>query len=258
MKPSTHAAYRTYLSRYVLPRTEGLALRDFSIGIVARILKDAAAMHRLNQHTITKVRSIVSGIFTFAMSEGHYPGKSAADNPASHARIPETASKPKPTACPETAEVKMMLAYLNELSLFEESGRGAYRVRWFASRRMSRDNLEGLESRGVELAHFKIALAFDREHPQDRTVHRARGGDAGTPRNPSGTLEGARLADCRPHSQPSGRYQGRQPGQHVQTFNPPDDSLVAPCASKRSRPSIKTTCSSATQKCPSNGPGSIL
>jgi len=48
-------------------------------------------MHKLNRDTVTKIRSVLSGIFSYAMSEGHFPARSAADNPASRARIGHTA-----------------------------------------------------------------------------------------------------------------------------------------------------------------------
>jgi integrase len=59
----------------------------------------------------------MSGIFTFAMSEGHFPARSSADNPASRARIPETASEPKPTVAASRSEVKGILAHLKDKGL---------------------------------------------------------------------------------------------------------------------------------------------
>jgi hypothetical protein len=42
MKPSTHAGYSTYWKRYLKPRVEKYALRDFTVAIVASLLKDIA------------------------------------------------------------------------------------------------------------------------------------------------------------------------------------------------------------------------
>jgi integrase len=117
MAPSTYAGYRTYFERYVAPRTERRALRDFSVSIVAGLLKDITAMHKLNRDTVTKIRSVLSAVFTYAMSEGHFPARSAADNPAGKARIPETASKPKPTVAATRKEVQATLAALKEMPL---------------------------------------------------------------------------------------------------------------------------------------------
>jgi hypothetical protein len=66
----------------------------FHCAIVAGLLKNIANQHTLNRDTVTKIRSILSGIFTYAMSEGHFPGRNALENPASRARIPESAVEP--------------------------------------------------------------------------------------------------------------------------------------------------------------------
>jgi integrase len=117
MKPSTYAGYSTYWKRYLKPRVGKYALRDFTVAIVAGLLKDIANTHKLNRDTITKVRSILSGIFTYAMSEGHFPARSASENPASHARIPDSATVPvEPTAATRD-EVKEILAALKEMPL---------------------------------------------------------------------------------------------------------------------------------------------
>jgi integrase len=112
MKPSTYAGYVGYWRRYLKPRVVKYALRDFSIAVVSSLLEDIAKMHSLNMDTIGKVRSILSGIFTYAMAKGNYPGRSAADNPASRALIPEAATKPKPTIAASRDEVKAILAHL--------------------------------------------------------------------------------------------------------------------------------------------------
>lgn len=72
-KPSTYAGYEACFERYIKPWTGDYALRDFTVAIVARLLKDIAGTYRVNRDTVTKVRSILSGIFTYAMSEGHFP-----------------------------------------------------------------------------------------------------------------------------------------------------------------------------------------
>ena len=69
-------------------------------------------MHALNTDTVGKVRSILSGIFTHAISEGHFPARSKMDNPASCARIPESASQPKRTVAATREEVQGILAAL--------------------------------------------------------------------------------------------------------------------------------------------------
>jgi Phage integrase, N-terminal SAM-like domain len=51
MKPSTVAGYRSYWKHHIKPRVGEYALRDFTVGIVSKLLKDISGMHRLNpQH----------------------------------------------------------------------------------------------------------------------------------------------------------------------------------------------------------------
>jgi integrase len=116
-KPSTYSGYKTYWERYIKPRVEKYALRDFTVAVVAGLLKDIAAMHKLNTDTVTKIRSVLSGIFSYAMSEGHFPARSAADNPASRARIPETATEPETTVAATFEDVQAILAALKEMPL---------------------------------------------------------------------------------------------------------------------------------------------
>jgi hypothetical protein len=71
-----------YWTRYLKPRVGKYALRDFTVAVVSRLLEDIANMHKLNTDTVGKIRSILSGIFKYAMGKGDFPGKSAADNPA--------------------------------------------------------------------------------------------------------------------------------------------------------------------------------
>jgi hypothetical protein len=108
-KPSTYAGYRAHFERYLKPRTAKYALRDFTVAIVAQLLKDIARTYKVNRDTVTKVRSILSGIFTFAMSEGHFPARSAADNPASLARIPDCAVEPESTVAATREQVSEIL-----------------------------------------------------------------------------------------------------------------------------------------------------
>jgi len=116
-EPSTHAGYRSYWMRYIRPRVEKYALRDITVAVVSSLMEDVAMMHSLNTDTVGKVRSILSGIFTYAMGKGHFPGASAAENPASCALIPESATEPKNTVAASRAEVRATLAALKAMPL---------------------------------------------------------------------------------------------------------------------------------------------
>ena len=74
-------------------------------------------LHTLNRDTITRIRRVLSGIFTYAMSEGHFSARSAADNPASRARIPESSTAPKHTVAATFEEVQGYLRALKEMPL---------------------------------------------------------------------------------------------------------------------------------------------
>lgn len=117
MKPSTYAGYKTYFERYIKPRAGKFALRDFTVAIVSDLLDDVARMHKLNSDTVGKVRSILSGIFSYAMGKGHFPGKSASENPASCALIPESATAPRRTVAATREEVQAILVALKGMPL---------------------------------------------------------------------------------------------------------------------------------------------
>jgi integrase len=94
----------------------------FTVSIVAKLLKDVANTHTMNTATITKIRSILSSVFSFAISEGAFPARSETDNPARMAAIPEAATKPKPTVAATHAELKQILAVLDaDGHLFERA-----------------------------------------------------------------------------------------------------------------------------------------
>jgi len=115
--PSTYNCYKTYFERYLKPRTEQFALRDFAMATVSALLKDAAAAHSLNTETVTKIRSILSGIFTYAIGNGHFPARSALENPASRALIPELATEPETTVAATREQVEGILEALKGLPL---------------------------------------------------------------------------------------------------------------------------------------------
>lgn len=113
-KPSTYAAYRTYYQRYIAPFSEDYALCDFSISIVSGILESASRAYTLNAETLKKIRSVISAVFHHAITKGSYPARSATDNPASCAAIPEAAKDPKETEAATFEDVQRYLTALKE------------------------------------------------------------------------------------------------------------------------------------------------
>jgi integrase len=119
MKASTYAGYSTYFKRYLKPRVKGQALRDFTVATVSTLLDDIAHDHELNRDTVGKIRSILSGVFTFAIGKGHFPARSASENPASRALIPESATEPGNPKAATREEVKSTLAALKAQPLLK-------------------------------------------------------------------------------------------------------------------------------------------
>lgn len=117
MKPSTFSGYRSYWLRYIKPHVAPYSLRDFTVAIISRLLSDVASLHSVNVDTLGKVRSILSGIFTYALGRGDFPGTSSADNPASCALIPETATEPGETVAASRQDVIRILQHLDKQKL---------------------------------------------------------------------------------------------------------------------------------------------
>jgi integrase len=112
-KPSTYAGRKTYFERYIKPRVENLALRDFATAIVYGILEDITKAHTLNVGTVAKVRSIMHHIFVYAKNTGAISGS----NPAEDVLIPESATMPEPTEAATKQEVQAILAALKHKPL---------------------------------------------------------------------------------------------------------------------------------------------
>ena len=116
-KASTYSGYKTYFERYIKPRAGKYALRDFTVAVVSSLLEEIAREHTLNKDTFGKIRSILSGIFTYAIGKGHFPARSDSDNPAHRALIPESAAEPGKPEAAAREEVKALLAALEGMPL---------------------------------------------------------------------------------------------------------------------------------------------
>ena len=118
LKPSTVAGYGDYWKRYIRPRVAELTLREFTTASVAALLKQIARAHDLNRDTVGKVRSVLCAIFSFAISEGHFPAKSAFENPGRHARIPgELTREPKAPVAASREQVQALLKAFEHMPL---------------------------------------------------------------------------------------------------------------------------------------------
>jgi len=107
-KPSTYASRETFWRLYIKPRVAKYALRDFTTPIVYGLLDDVARTHKVNVGSVAKLRSILHGIFKYAINTGAFPG----GNPAEEVMLPETATKPQPTVASTRDEVQAILKAL--------------------------------------------------------------------------------------------------------------------------------------------------
>jgi len=115
-KPSTVAAYQAYWSRYFEARTD-VPLSSVTITTVATWLQEIADSFEVNSDTLGKCRSILSAIFTHAISRGAYPAKSAAENPAHGALIPSSDKAKRDTVAATAEQVRAILSALKGMPL---------------------------------------------------------------------------------------------------------------------------------------------
>ena len=81
---------------------------SFTTPKVYELLNDVACTHKVNVRSVEKLRSILHGIFKYAINTGAFPGK----NPTDEVMIPESATKPKPTVAATRDEVQAILTGL--------------------------------------------------------------------------------------------------------------------------------------------------
>jgi integrase len=165
MAPSTYACYDTYWRAYIQPHVTSLAMRDFSIAIVSKIIAEAASVHTLNKNTCGKIRSIISGVFSYAMKHGGFNARSEHDNPARSAAIPETATEPEDTHAATIGEARATLAHLEKMKMPFE--RTAIAIGIYCGLRPS--EIAGLRwedwNRSKDELHIRRAIVRNRERP---------------------------------------------------------------------------------------------
>jgi integrase len=136
-KPSTAAGYRTFWKTYLMNQREvQLRLRDFRCVDATNLL---AAIHReygISRSTLKRVKSILSGIFTYAKQQGALDGP----NPIEDAAIPRAAKGPQETHAMSADDVLAILSILERAG--ERQARAAVALMFFAGLRPG-------EARGV-------------------------------------------------------------------------------------------------------------
>ena len=128
-KPSTLAGYKSTWEMYLAGRLEKVILRDFRTVNAATLLADIHRTHGLGRVTLNHVKTLLSGIFTYAKNLGALDGV----NPIRDAMIPKKAA-----AAPEThaATLEEVLAIMHVLERAgEQKARAAVALMFFTGLR---------------------------------------------------------------------------------------------------------------------------
>jgi integrase len=109
-KPSTYAGRKTAWLRYIKPRVKQYALRDITTAIVYGLLDDVARSYSVNAGSVSKIRTILFGMFKYAICIGALPD--GALNPVKDVILPECATQAEPTVAATREDVQAILVAL--------------------------------------------------------------------------------------------------------------------------------------------------
>jgi hypothetical protein len=104
-KPSTVKSYKTFWALYLAPHIRKTALRDFRTVDAAVLLAEIHRHHGIGRTTLRHIKSLLSGIFTFAKNQGAFDGV----NPVRDAMIPKRAASSGETHATSPDEVLAMI-----------------------------------------------------------------------------------------------------------------------------------------------------
>ena len=140
-KPSTAAGYKHLWQKYVAKRVSKIRLRDFRTVDAADLLEDVHKVHNLGRKSLKLIKSLLSGIFTYAKNRGVIDGL----NPVQDAMIPKKSAPPQETHATSPEDV---LEIMNTLTKAKEpKARAAVALMFFAGLRPG-------EARGICWEHF--------------------------------------------------------------------------------------------------------
>jgi integrase len=129
-KPSTAAGYKGLWNTYLAGKREvQIRLRDFRCVDATNLLADIHRKHGLGRTTLKRIKSFLSGIFTYAKQQGVMDGM----NPVRDSAIPRAASAPEETHAASADEVLAMLDVLERAREFH--ARAAVALVFFAGLR---------------------------------------------------------------------------------------------------------------------------
>ena len=112
-RASTSKGYRELWENHMSARIGELRVREVRTVHVSRMLRAIAAEHDLAKNTLQHIKSVLSGIFTFAKNEGAFGGA----NPVQGALLPSKAREAKETF----AYVSQILQILHVLPLLPKA-----------------------------------------------------------------------------------------------------------------------------------------
>jgi integrase len=107
-RASTSKGYREIWENHMSARIGSLRVRDVRTVHVGRMLRAIAAEHDLAKNTLQHLKSVLSGIFTFAKNEGAFDGA----NPVQGALLPSRAREAKETFAYDLSQIIRILDVL--------------------------------------------------------------------------------------------------------------------------------------------------
>jgi integrase len=107
-RASTSKGYREIWQNHMSARIGSLHVRDVRTVHVGRMLRAIAAEHDLAKNTLQHMKSVLSGIFTFAKNEGAFDGA----NPVQGALLPSRAREAKETFAYDLSQILRILDVL--------------------------------------------------------------------------------------------------------------------------------------------------
>jgi integrase len=129
-KPSTACGYKALWTTYLADQRETQTrLRDFRCVDATNLLADIHRKHGLGRTTLKHIKSLLSGMFTYAKQQGVLDGM----NPVRDSAIPRAASAPEETYAASADEVLAMLDVLERAKEFQT--RAAVALVFFAGLR---------------------------------------------------------------------------------------------------------------------------
>jgi integrase len=107
-RPSTAKGYREIWENHIQQYVGHLRLREFRTVHVSHMLRAITVEHELAKTTLQHIKSVLSGIFTFAKNEGAFDGP----NPVQGALVPKNARGSRETFAYDLTQILQILQVL--------------------------------------------------------------------------------------------------------------------------------------------------